>query len=155
MESLQNATSDRLCSEASCLHIWVDSRKSSENSWVKIREILLVFSDIGFNLNCSYWQDDNGWAQDTSQKRRRISTLLPGKWYCGWFNHLVCQGIYPFGNCCYVLVIYKVFSMLELSFISALLEFLECKNITCNCFFIVLLKHPFSVYYFFICNSRN
>lgn len=43
--------------------------------------------------------------------------------YCGQLNHLVCQGIYPFGNCCYVLYILKVFSVLELS--SALFEFLE------------------------------
>lgn len=42
------------CSEASCLCIWVDSRKSLENSWVKIRQILLLFSDIVFNFHYSY-----------------------------------------------------------------------------------------------------
>lgn len=43
MQSLQNASSDSLCSEVSSSCILADSRKSSKNSWVKIRECADIF----------------------------------------------------------------------------------------------------------------
>lgn len=122
-----NSVSDRLCSKASCLCTWLERRKSLENSWVKIREILLVFSDSVFSLHCYYWQDDTG-VHKTPAKWTLISTLPPRQWHYDQLNHWGCQGICSFGNSCYVYVMNTMFSMLQLSSNSVLLKILGCMH---------------------------
>lgn len=64
------------------------------------------------SFNCSHLQGNYSCSQGTRKMTAPIHFATKTS-YCDQSNHLICQRIFPLSKCCYVFMIYKVFSTLE------------------------------------------